>query len=75
MDLHNTLKNEDQNDINGMDLCVELEHIKTLLPKDTSSPKAVLEYMLQSKTSDLFPYTWISLSMLLLPLAKEVFQN
>ncbi|KAL4113252.1 hypothetical protein QTP88_016911 [Uroleucon formosanum] len=52
MDLHNTLKNEDQNDINGIDLCVELEHIKTLLPKDVSSPKAVLEYMLQSNTSE-----------------------
>ena len=61
MDLHNTLKN----DINGVDLCVELEHIKTLLPKDVSSPKAVLEYMLQSNTSDLFPNTWISLRILL----------
>jgi len=65
MDLHNTLKNEDQNDINGVYLCVELEHIKTLLPKNISSPKAVLEYMLQSNTSDLFPNTWISLRILL----------
>lgn len=65
MDLHNTLKNEDQNDINGIDLCVELEHIKTILPKDVSSPKAVLEYMLQSNTSDLFPNIWISLKILL----------
>lgn len=42
MDLHNTLKNEDQNDINGIDLCVELENIINLLPKDVSSPKVVL---------------------------------
>lgn len=40
MDLHNTLENEGQRDINVIYLCFELEYIKTLLPKDVSSPKS-----------------------------------
>jgi hypothetical protein len=46
IDLYNTLKKENQNDINGIDLCVELERIKTPLPKEMYSPKTVLEYIL-----------------------------
>lgn len=41
MNLHNTLNNGDYSDLHGTDLCVELEHIKSLLPKDVSSPKEV----------------------------------
>ncbi|XP_022160852.1 zinc finger MYM-type protein 1-like [Myzus persicae] len=64
-DLHGALSEGDSADINSVELYSELKHLSTLLPIGKGSPKSALQFIHDMKLVDVFPYTWISLRILL----------
>ncbi|XP_069460610.1 zinc finger MYM-type protein 1-like [Ambystoma mexicanum] len=63
--LHQSLKHGESSDINGMDLHVELENIRYMLPRGTVTPLPVLQYIHDANLKNIFPNVWISLKILL----------
>ncbi|XP_060878884.1 uncharacterized protein LOC132951154 [Metopolophium dirhodum] len=55
----------DSADINSVELFSELKHLSSLLPIGKGSPKSALQFIHDMKLVDVFPYTWISLRILL----------
>ncbi|XP_025416074.1 uncharacterized protein LOC112687548 [Sipha flava] len=64
-DLHGALSEGDSADINSVELYSELKHLSSLLPIGKGSPKSALQFIHDMKLVDIFPYTWISLRILL----------
>ncbi|XP_040262252.1 uncharacterized protein LOC121002374 [Bufo bufo] len=54
-----------QHDINGIQLCEELQHIQPTISKDSIRPLEVLQHIQDTQCHDLFPNIWIAMRILL----------
>ena len=64
-DLENALSFGGKSDINGQELCSEIQHLVKMLPDKVSSPLETLQFLHDGDIQDVFPNTWVGLRLLL----------
>ena len=63
-DLHLKLTNEASSDINGIELCEEIESLKQLVPDDVKDPLICLQFINDNNLKSTVPNLWVALRIL-----------
>lgn len=63
--LETQLSDDTDQDINGKELCVELQSVSSLFPKDVNTPLETLNFIRKNNLENTLPNVWIALRILL----------